>query len=129
MSRHRICWSNQLPNLSARLDHISVLLLGLWRVIVENFSADYPISCFTSHLSARTLRVSQHIANCYLILLSSSPMFNKVPNSAYDMNSFALLACSKLQRITPCKDCNIVASYIVVVLKRSTLHRVKTATG
>ncbi len=53
----------------------------------------------------------------------------KVPNSAYDMNSFALLACSKLQRITPCKDCNIVASYIVVVLKRSTLHRVKTATG
>jgi len=93
MSRHRICWSNQLPNLSARLDHISVLLLGLWRVIVENFSADYPISCFTSHLSARTLRVSQHIANCYLILLSSSPMFNKVPNSAYDMNSFALSAC------------------------------------
>lgn len=50
-------------------------------------------SNFNSNLNMEALRLSQHIANNNLILLSSNPDVFEVPNSAYDMNSFALLAC------------------------------------
>lgn len=50
-------------------------------------------SNFNSYLNIEALRLSQHIANNNLTFLLSNPDVFKVPNSAYDMNSFALLAC------------------------------------
>lgn len=49
-------------------------------------------SNFDSNLNVEALRTFQHIANINTILLLYNPDV-KVPNSAYDMNSFALLAC------------------------------------
>jgi hypothetical protein len=49
-------------------------------------------SNFDSNLNVEALRMFQHIANKNVILLLHNPDV-KVPNSAYDMNSFALLAC------------------------------------